>query len=78
MPLSPQPLHAAEQSQPSADEAPHGFQEWSRQVGDSPVKTGKAQLSIEGLPTIDLGHPLVKVAAVAFVGYVLGRLIHRR
>ena len=74
MPLSPRPLHHDEQTEASHS----GFQEWSSRVGDSPVRTGKAQLAFEGLPPIDLGHPLLKVAAVAFVGYILGRLIHRR
>ena len=27
---------------------------------------------------VDLGHPLLKLAAAAFVGYTLGRLVHRR
>ncbi|MGI4764665.1 MAG: hypothetical protein ACRYGP_06330 [Janthinobacterium lividum] len=77
MPLNPRPLHPAGHSHPGAEGEPNGFRTWSQHVGDPTVTTGQARSSQPLLPGIDLTHPLVKVAAVAFVGYTLGRLIHR-
>ncbi len=76
MPLSPRPLHPADH--PHRDEASSGFREWSSRASDAPLPTGKARASQPLLPGIDLTHPLAKVAAVVFVGYTLGRLLHRR
>ncbi len=77
MPLSPRSLHPEDHPQPLAEQAPHSFQDWSRQVGDTPAPAAPARFR-QGAAAIDFGHPLVKVAAVAFVGYTLGRMIHRR
>ena len=76
MPLSPRPLHPADHPRP--DEVPSGFRDWSRHAGDGAADAGRARASQPLLPGIDLTHPLAKVAAVAFVGYTFGRLIHRR
>ena len=78
MPLSPRPLHSDDQSHSAPDEAPSGFREWSSHVGDPTPPTRQARASQPLLPGIDVTHPLFKVAAVAFVGYTLGRLLHRR
>lgn len=76
MPLNPRPLHPADHPHP--DETPSGFKGWSQHVGDPAVNTGQARASQPLLSGIDVTHPLFKVAAVAFVGYTLGRLLHRR
>ena len=76
MPLSPRPLHTGEHPHP--DETPSGFREWSSHVGDVAPASGQARPPQPLLPGIDLTHPLAKVAAVAFVGYTFGRLMHRR
>ena len=76
MPLNPQPLHPADHLHP--DETPSGFREWSSHVGDPAPPTGQARSPQPLLPGIDVTHPLFKVAALAFVGYTLGRLLHRR
>ena len=76
MPQSPNHSHPADHSQSSDNQVPHGFQEWSARVGDTPAPIGAANR--QGGSAIDFSHPLVKVAAVAFVGYTLGRMIHRR
>jgi hypothetical protein len=78
MPLSPQPFHLADHALPTSDEGERSFREWSRHVGDPALNGEQGLTSLGGAPTIDWGHPLVKVAAVAFVGYTLGRIIHRR
>ncbi len=76
MPLSPRPLRS--DAHPHPAEAPSGFREWSSHA-DSPAQpAGTAQAPQQLLPGIDVTHPLFKVAAVAFVGYTLGRLVHRR
>lgn len=77
MPLSPQPFHPAETAQPDHDKGPHGFKDWSQHVDDRASPMGQSRTPQPLLRGIDLTHPLVKVAAVAFVGYTLGRLIHR-
>ena len=76
MPLSPRSLPSAER--PHAVDAPFGFREWSSHVGDRVPPTGQAPASQRLLPGIDLTHPLAKVAAVAFIGYTFGRLMHRK
>ena len=74
MPLNPRPLHPADQ--PGADQEPRGFQAWSHKIGD-----GSADAIRDEAPFVsmaDLRHPYVKVAAAAFIGYTLAKLIHRR
>ena len=77
MPLSPRPLHS-DPSLPSADETPTGFRAWSQHAGDPAQPAKQAPTSQPLLPGIDVTHPLFKVAAVAFIGYTLGRIVHRR
>ena len=74
MPLSPRPLHPADQ--PGAHEEPRGFREWSHKAGDGPAHASRDEAPFVSLA--DLGHPYVKVAAAAFIGYTLAKLIHRR
>ncbi|WP_237478539.1 hypothetical protein [Lichenibacterium dinghuense] len=76
MPLSPRPLHADEH-QPDTGDAPHGFRDWSRHVGDPASGLAPARAPEPDLLGVDPGHPLLKVAAAVFVGYTLGRLVHR-
>ena len=75
MPLSPRPLPSAEN--PHRADTASSFKEWSSHVGDPAPPTGQARASQPLLPGIDLTHPLAKVAAVAFIGYTFGRLMHR-
>ena len=75
MPLNPQPLHSGDPSHP--DQVPPGFKTWSQHVGDPTPPTAQSRTPQPLLPGIDVTHPLFKVAAVAFIGYTLGRLIHR-
>lgn len=83
MPLNPRPLHGADHPRPAADAPPEGFRDWSRRVGEpAPARTiagGPARIPAPrpDLLGLDAGHPLLKLAAVAFVGYTLGRLVHR-
>ena len=74
--MSPQP--PAEGPQNTSRDVPSGFREWSSHAGDPALPSGEAGASQPLLPGIDLTHPLAKVGAVAFIGYTLGRLIHRR
>ena len=76
MPLSPRPLHS--NAHPHPAEAPSGFKEWSSHVAASARPGGQTRTAQHLVPGVDVTHPLFKVAAVAFVGYTLGRLIHRR
>jgi hypothetical protein len=78
MPLNPRPLHPAEDPHNTSRDVPSGFRDWSQHAGDTAPTPGKARASQPLLPGIDLTHPLAKVGAVAFVGYTLGRLLHRR
>ena len=59
-------------------DVPSGFGKWSQAVGDAVPPGGQSRTSQPLLPGIDVTHPLFKVAMVAFIGYTLGRLIHRR
>ena len=74
MPLNLRPLHAAEQ--PGADQEQQGFREWSHKVGDGPADAGRYEAPLVSIA--DLGQPYVKLAAAAFIGYTLAKLIHRR
>ncbi|RYB02418.1 hypothetical protein [Lichenibacterium ramalinae] len=74
MPLNPRPLHPDDQ--PGADQEPRGFREWSHKVGDGPSGVGQDQVPFVSIA--DLRHPFVKLAAVAFIGYTLAKLIHGR
>ena len=77
MPLNPQPLHPATHPATHPASESHGFKEWSRHVGDSAPTASQAPVFQPLLPGIDVTHPLFKVAVVAFIGYTLGRIIHR-
>ena len=47
----------------------------------TPIGDGPADVSRDEAPLVsvaDLRHPFVKVAAAAFIGYTLAKLIHRR
>ena len=71
MPLSPKQIPNADHAEPE-DAAPQGFRAWSRQLeGPAAVTRSPATL------TIDMSHPLVKVGAAVFIGYTLGRILHR-
>lgn len=74
MPLNPQPLHPADQL--GADQEPRDFREWSHKVGDGTADAGRDEAPFVSMA--DLRHPYVKVAAAAFIGYTLAKLIHRR
>ena len=78
MPLNPRSLHAAEHTQPDPGLTSPGFREWSQAAGDSASRTTKPRPSQVLLPGIDFAHPLAQIAVVAFIGYTLGRLMHRR
>ena len=73
MPLSPDPLPPADQL--GADQESRGFREWSHKVGDRPIDATRDEAPFVSMA--DLRHPYVKVAAAAFIGYTLARLIHR-
>lgn len=73
MPLSPRHASSIAQSQP--DETAQGFREWSRHQPDPATRVGQPQSS--STLTVDLSHPWVKVGAAVFIGYTLGRILHR-
>ena len=75
MPLSPRPLHPSDH--PHFGGAHSGFREWSQAAGDMAPRREGWRTSQPLLPGIDLTHPLAQVAVVAFIGYTLGRIIHR-
>ena len=75
MPLSPKHVRSARQTPAAPDRAPQEFREWSRDRPDPAPQGGRPMAS--STVTIDLSHPLVKVGAALFIGYTLGRLVHR-
>ncbi len=77
MPLNPRPLHAAEHLRSDPSKSSPGFREWSQAAGDMAPRREGWRTSQPLLPGIDLTHPLAQVAVVAFIGYTLGRIIHR-
>ena len=75
MPLSPKHVSSTAPSSAEPGEAPQGFREWSRHQPDPMARSGQPLAS--STLTIDVSHPLVKVAAAVFIGYTLGRILHR-
>lgn len=73
MPLNPRPLHP--EDHPDADREARGFREWSHDIDDGMRTAGPIQRPF--VSAADLSHPFVKLAAAAFVGYTLARLVHR-